>query len=364
MKKFRVPQEAGIFGVVLIVGAIMALLSPAFLTMNNMQVLLLNGTVVLFLAMGQTFVLLTGGIDLSVGSNIALTGMIAALAMQGGLPWWLAALLAIVTGALVGVFNGVFIHFGKMPAFIVTFATFGISASIPKILTQARSVTVADPMFAFFGRGSIFGIPIPVVLVLIAAVILAWFLHRTKTGLHIYAVGGNKETARLAGVNNGKIIILVYVISGICSGFGGIIVTSRLMVGYPTAGSGTEQFYSIASAVVGGVSLFGGVGTLLGAFLGAILIAEVSNGMNVIGVDSYWQPLVIGVIILVGVLLDTNRQQLSLSKLFRKTQQATSVASHASADTTNSEISHSQKQPAGVTGGKKSIQTDDRDNEV
>ncbi|MDE1654172.1 ABC transporter permease [Actinotignum sanguinis] len=364
MKKFRVPQEAGIFGVVLIVGAIMALLSPAFLTMNNMQVLLLNGTVVLFLAMGQTFVLLTGGIDLSVGSNIALTGMIAALAMQGGLPWWLAALLAIVTGALVGVFNGVFIHFGKMPAFIVTFATFGISASIPKILTQARSVTVADPMFAFFGRGSIFGIPIPVVLVLIAAVILAWFLHRTKTGLHIYAVGGNKETARLAGVNNGKIIILVYVISGICSGFGGIIVTSRLMVGYPTAGSGTEQFYSIASAVVGGVSLFGGVGTLLGAFLGAILIAEVSNGMNVIGVDSYWQPLVIGVIILVGVLLDTNRQQLSLSKLFRKKQQDTSVASHASADTTNSEISHSQKQPTGVSSGEQSIQTHDRDNEV
>ena len=307
-KRMRLPQELGVFGVVILVAVIMGALSPEFRTTSNLSVLLLNGAVVTFLALGQSCVLLTGGIDLSVGSNIALTGMIAALAMSAGLPWWMAALLAIVTGVVVGVFNGVAVHYGKMPPFIVTFATFGISASIPKILTNAKSVTVTDPMFAFFGRGSIFGIPMPILMVFAAGIVIWLILSRTAAGVHIYAVGGNKETARLSGINIARTTILVYVISGICAAFGGIIVTSRLMVGYPTAGSGTEQFYSIASAVVGGVSLFGGVGTILGAFLGSLLIAEVSNGMNVIGVDSYWQPLVIGVIILLGVLFDSNKQ--------------------------------------------------------
>lgn len=310
-----VPQELGVFGVVILVGVIMGMLSPEFRTAGNFSVLLLNGAVVMFLALGQTTVLLTGGIDLSVGSNIALTGIVAALAMQAGAAWWLAAIFAVLAGIVVGLFNGAMVYYGKMPPFIVTFATFGITASIPKILTHARSITVTDPMFAFFGRGSIFGIPVPVIMVLIAAVILGFMLSKTATGVHIYAVGGNKETARLAGINIARTTILVYVISGITAAFGGIITASRLMVGYPTAGSGNEQFYSIASSVVGGVSLFGGVGTILGALIGSLLIAEVSNGMNVIGVESYWQPLVIGAIILVGVLFDTNRRSLSLKKL-------------------------------------------------
>lgn len=320
LKRRRVPQELGVFIVVVIVALVMGSISPEFRTTSNLSVLLLNGSVVTFLAVGQACVLLTGGIDLSVGSNIALTGMIAALAMKAGAPWWAGALVAIVVGALVGVFNGCIIHYGHMPPFIVTFATFGISASIPKILTQAKSVTVTEPLFAFFGRGSIFGIPVPIIMVVIAALLVGFLLKKTATGVHIYAIGGNRETARLAGVSIAKNTILVYVISGICSAFGGIITTSRLMVGYPTAGSGTEQFYSIASAVVGGVSLFGGVGTILGAFIGSLLIAEVSNGMNVIGVDSYWQPLVIGVIILGGVLLDTNKGGLKKLLFWRKTE--------------------------------------------
>ncbi|QPK81744.1 ABC transporter permease [Schaalia sp. ZJ405] len=319
-KRRRVPQELGVLIVVLLVALVMGAMSPEFRTASNLSVLLLNGSVVTFLAIGQACVLLTGGIDLSVGSNIALTGMIAALVMQAGAPWWLGALAAIVTGIAVGAINGLIIHYGNMPPFIVTFAAFGISASIPKILTQAKSVTVSEPMFAFFGRGSIFGIPVPILMVIIAAVIVAFLLKGTATGVHIYALGGNRETARLAGISIAKNTILVYVISGICSAFGGIITTSRLMVGYPTAGSGTEQFYSIASAVVGGVSLFGGVGTILGAVIGSLLIAEVSNGMNVIGVDSYWQPLVIGVIILAGVLLDTNKSGLRKLAFWRKSR--------------------------------------------
>lgn len=317
-KRRRLPEEMGIFGVLVLVAIVMSLLSKEFMTLGNIQVLMLNGTVVAFLALGQTFVLLTGGIDLSVGSNIALTGMFAALAMRAGSPWWLAALIAILAGLVVGLINGAIIHVVKLPPFIVTFSTFGIAASIPKILTGAQSITVADPMFAVIGRGSLYGVPIPVLLLAIAAVVFIVILKQTPTGVHIYAVGGSPDASRLAGVNIGRKILTVYAISGICAGFGGIITTSRLMVGYPTAGSGNEQFYSIASAVVGGVSLFGGVGTIVGALLGAILIATVSNGMNVIGVDSFWQPLVIGVIILLGVSMDAIRRRFTLAEGLRR----------------------------------------------
>ena len=307
-KRIKLPDELGITGVLLLVVIVMSLISESFRSPGNLTVLLENGVVVAFLALGQTFVLLTGGIDLSVGSNIALTGMLAALAMASGAPWWLAVLVAIVAGIAVGLFNGAVVHYIGLPPFIVTFATFGITASIPMILTSAQSVNVADPMFAVIGRGSLAGIPTPVILLVIALVIFMFILHRTPYGIHLYAVGGNKETSRLAGINIGRVTISAYVVSGICAGFGGVITMSRPMVGYPSAGSGNEQFYSIASAVVGGVSLFGGSGTILGAFIGAILIATVSNGMNVLGVPSFWQPLVIGVIILLGVILDGYRR--------------------------------------------------------
>lgn len=314
----RIPNEVGIAAVVVIVAIVLSIMSPTFRTISNVEILLLNGAVIAFLALGQTFVLLTGGIDLSTGSNIALTGMIAALTMQAGLPWYAAVLAAVVIGLLVGTFNGAVVYYLKLPPFIVTFATFGVAASIPLILTGANSVPVRDPFFAIIGRGALFGVPMPVVLVILAVVIFGIVLRYTATGVHFYAVGGNAETSRLAGVRSGRVIMLAYAMSGLCAAFGGLITTSRLMVGYPSAGSGNELFYSIAAAVVGGVSLFGGIGSIGGALLGAVLIATVSNGMNVIGVESYWQPLVIGVIILVGVILDTHRRQLSLRDLVKR----------------------------------------------
>lgn len=345
----RVPNEVGIAAVLALVVLAFSLLSPNFRTLENAQVLLLNGAVIAFLALGQTFVLLTGGIDLSTGSNVALTGMIAALSMQAGLPWWSAVLIAIATGLFVGAINGALIYYLKLPPFIVTFATFGVAASIPLILTGASSVNVRDPFFAIIGRGSIYGIPMPVILVAVAAIIFAFVLRFTATGVHIYAVGGNAETSRLAGVNSGRVILLAYALSGLCAAMGGLIVTSRLMVGYPSAGSGNELFYSIAAAVVGGVSLFGGIGSIGGALLGAVLIATVSNGMNVVGVQSYWQPLVIGLIILGGVIIDTHRRQLSFAAIigrFRRSPGADPVA--AGVGTTTEPIEPSPASSADV----------------
>ena len=311
MRKFRWPDQTGIFLVLLVVLLVLSLMSPSFGTVNNMLSLLLNGSVIAFLALGQTFVLLTGGIDLSTGANIAMTGVLAAYLMEHGIPWVLASVLAVAAGLVLGVINGLIIHYVKVPPFIVTFSTQGIATAVPLIITGANSISIGQTGFSWIGQGRVAGIPIPVILLLIAAVAATWFLTRTRLGVHVYASGGNKPAARLAGVNIPRITVLAYAVSGVCGGIAGLIATSRLMVGFPATGLGNELFFSIAAAVVGGVSLFGGTGTVPGAMIGAVLIAAVSNGMNVLNVSSYWQSLVIGSIILLGVSFDTYRRGLS-----------------------------------------------------
>jgi ribose transport system permease protein len=304
----------------------LSLISPSFRTVSNGFVLLVNGAVIMFLALGQSFVLLTGGIDLSTGANIAMTGVIAALLMRFGLPWPIASVLALAAATLLGVVNGALTHFLKIPAFIATFSTQGVALAIPLIITGAQSISVHDFGFTWIGQGRVLGLPTPVALVIIAAVAAGFFLRMTRLGVHIYALGGNRAAARLSGVNVATTTLFVYGVSGFCAGVGGLIATSRLMVGFPATGTGNELFYSIAAAVVGGVSLFGGVGTIQGAIIGAVLIAVVSNGMNVINVQSYWQSLVIGVIILLGVTFDTYRRSRSGKPALRRNAPATIAA--------------------------------------
>ncbi len=307
-RKRRWPEETGIAAVLIAVVIALGLISPSFRTVSNGFVLLVNGTVIAFLALGQSFVLLTGGIDLSTGANIAMTGVVAALLMKMGVSWLLASLLALAASTLLGVLNGTLTHYLRIPAFIATFSTQGVALALPLIITGAQSISVHDRGFALIGQGRLGGVPTPVVLVTSLAVAAGFFLRMTRLGVHIYALGGNRAAARLAGVNVARTTLFVYGASGFCAGMGGLIATSRLMVGFPATGTGNELFYSIAAAVVGGVSLFGGAGTILGAMIGAVLIAVVSNGMNVINVQSYWQSLVIGVIILLGVSFDTYRR--------------------------------------------------------
>ncbi|MEY2604953.1 MAG: ribose transport system permease protein [Verrucomicrobiota bacterium] len=311
LRRRRLGEEIGILSVWLVVFLVMCLLSDRFRSYSNILILLLNGSVIAFLALGQAFVLLTGGIDLSTGSTVAMTGVLCTVMMQLGLPWPLASLIGLASGVFLGLFNGAIIHYVKIPPFIVTFSTYGVATSVPMILAEAQSISVADERFSVIGNGQFLTVPMPVVLVTIAALIGYLVLRRTRLGVHIYAVGGNAEAAGLAGVNVALTTISVYAISGFCAGMGGLITTSRLMVGYPSAGSGNELFFSIAAAVVGGVSLFGGVGSVLGAMLGALLIATISNGMTLLSVPSFWQPLVIGLIILFGVIVDTYRRRFS-----------------------------------------------------
>lgn len=310
MRRRWLGEEIGVLSVWIVVFLGFSLMSARFHTYSNIRILLLNGSVIAFLALGQAFVLLTGGIDLSTGSVIAMTGVLTTVLMQFGLPWPLASLVALLSGVCLGLLNGAIIHYLKIPPFIVTFSTNGVATSIPMIIAGAQTISVADPRFSVIGNGQFLTVPMPVVMVIVAAVVGYVVLRRTRLGVHIYSVGGNVEAARLSGVNVALTTLSVYTISGLCAGLGGIITTSRLMVGYPSAGQGNVLFYSIAAAVVGGVSLFGGVGTVLGAMVGAVLIATVSNGMTLLSVPSFWQPLVIGVIILLGVVLDAYRRRL------------------------------------------------------
>ncbi len=307
-RRLRVPDETGIFAVLVVVALCMAALSDNFGTVSNGLVVLLNGAVIGFLAIGQTFVLLTGGIDLSTAANMALSGVLGTLFMKLGMPWMTASALALCIATLFGIVNGTLIRYVRLPAFIATFGIQGVLASMAQVITHGVSITAADTRFAWLGRGKISGIPVPVLLLLVAGVAAGLVLKWTRLGVHIYAFGGNPRAARLAGVNTARTTLVVYGVSGFCAGVGGLITASRLMVGFPYVGSGNELFYSIAAAVVGGVSLFGGLGTILGALIGAVLIATVSNGMNVLNISSYWQPLVIGVIILGAVSADTYRR--------------------------------------------------------
>jgi ribose transport system permease protein len=313
-KAFHMPAEAGIAFVLLVVLVAGSIASPNFMTVSNMFVLLLNGAVIGFLCLGQSFVLFTGGIDLSCGSIVAMTCVVAAVFMETvGLPWPLAVAMVLGVGALVGAVSGLIIVKTGVPPFIVTFAMVGVAASIPQIITGAESIRVTQTGYELIGQSRFAGVPFPVIALGLAVVAAALFVKRTVTGTHIFAVGGNAEAARLAGVNTGRIKVLVYAISGVCGACGGLIYGSRLMTGYPTAGRGDELFFSIAGAVVGGVSLFGGIGSVYGAMIGATLIATISNLMNVLNVNAYWQPLVIGLIILAGVTFDTMRTSSRLS---------------------------------------------------
>lgn len=321
MKKIKLPQETGIAIVMLLVFLVGFIATPNFLTLSNIMILLLNGSVICFLCLGQTFVLLTGGIDLSTGSIVAMTCVLAAVFMEYlQVAWYIAVILVLFIGAFTGLVSGFIIAKTKVPPFIVTFAMQGVAASIPQIITKANSIRVTDINYSLIGQSRIFGIPFPVIALIIAAFIASYFLKKTIKGVHIYAVGGNSDASRLAGINIQKTIMLVYAISGLCAACGGLIYGSRLMVGYPTAGRGEELFFSIAGAVVGGVSLFGGIGTISGAMIGAIMIASISNLMNVVNVNAYWQPLVIGVIILIGVIIDTTKSfdKSILKKILKK----------------------------------------------
>lgn len=301
------------FGAVLALVLLMAIitaLNSNFLTVNNLMNLLRQVSINAFIAFGMTFVITTSGIDLSVGSILALSGAIVAKLIVSGVNTIVAIILGVLLGGVLGLVNGVLISKGSLAPFIATLATMSIYRGMTLVFTGGNPITVSGnyPLFEFIGRGYIIGIPFPVILMFIVLLLLYLLFHRTAVGKKIFAVGGNEKAARIAGVKIDKIKLYVYSISGILAAVSGVILTSRLSSAQPTAGSAFEMD-AIAAVVLGGTSMAGGKGSMVGTLIGALIIGTLNNGLNLLGVSSFYQQIMKGIVIILAVLVDRKRDK-------------------------------------------------------
>ena len=308
--KMKENQNLGTILALIILMVFVSILNPAFLQSNNllnlMRQLIING----FIALGMTFVILTGGIDLSVGSTLALTSAIFAGLLQNGMNTGLAILIALVLGLVLGLLNGILITKGKLATFIVTLATMTIFRGLTLVYTDGRPIAGPrdDFAFKFLGKGQFLGIPFQVILFILAFLVLWMILNKTALGRKIYAVGGNEKASFISGINIDKVKIWVYVISSLMAVLSGLVLTSRLNSAQPTAGAAYEMD-AIAAVVLGGTSMTGGSGSLTGTLIGILILGVLNNGLNLLGVSSFYQQIVKGIVILIAVLIDRKRNK-------------------------------------------------------
>ncbi|WP_306489345.1 ABC transporter permease [Anaerococcus octavius] len=308
--KMKDNQNLGTILALIILMIFVSILNPAFLQSNNllnlMRQLIING----FIALGMTFVILTGGIDLSVGSTLALTSAIFAGLLQNGMNTGLAILIALVLGLVLGLLNGILITKGKLAPFIVTLATMTIFRGLTLVYTDGRPIAGPrdDFAFKFLGKGQFLGIPFQVILFILAFLVLWMILNKTALGRKIYAVGGNEKASFISGINIDKVKIWVYVISSLMAVLSGLVLTSRLNSAQPTAGAAYEMD-AIAAVVLGGTSMTGGSGSLTGTLIGILILGVLNNGLNLLGVSSFYQQIVKGIVILIAVLIDRKRNK-------------------------------------------------------
>ncbi|HTV91993.1 MAG TPA: ABC transporter permease [Verrucomicrobiae bacterium] len=300
--------------VAIFMGIVNAAAHGEFLNPRNLVTVLEQISYNCILGVGQTFVIITAGIDLSIGSLVALTGVVMAQTANhlslGGVGLVLVTLLAgLAVGAAAGWINALPVVKLNLPPFITTFAMLEVTLGLSYIFSGGQPVAVNNPIFSAIGTGAVFGLPVPVIWMIVVVAIASVLLTRTRFGRYVFALGGNEEAARLAGVATARVKTLVYVISGMCAAIVGFLYMARFSSGSPDTGTHDELLEAIAAVVVGGTSLMGGQGSILGTFFGALLIGLLYNAMNLIHVDSYLQKVVLGVVILLAVVLDELRKR-------------------------------------------------------
>jgi putative xylitol transport system permease protein len=304
---YRLKHLVGDYGLIVVFIACLVFLSvgtTSFLTVGNLINVIRQSSIIGFIALGMTFVMITAGIDLSVGSVVGLGGVIAAsLAPATSSSFAMPIVAGLGTGLLVGLINaGLIVRGGVLP-FLATLAIMAATRGFTLIYTDGHPISDLSTPFQWLGTGTLGIVPVPVVLFLLAAVLCDHVLARTRFGRHVYAVGGNPEAARTVGIPVRRIIVIVYLISAALAAFSGVVLTARVNGADPLAGSGYELM-AIAAVVIGGTSLFGGVGTIRGTILGVLLLAVVRNGLDLLNVSSYYQETVQGLILVVAVLLN------------------------------------------------------------
>lgn len=287
---------------------VIACLNSSFIDPGNLKNLLRQVSINALISFGMTFVILTGGIDLSVGSILALSSALMGSFIVGGLDPILAIVIACLIGAALGAVNGLVITYGKVAPFIATLATMTIFRGLTLVYTNGNPISglTENEAFLNFGQGYFLELPVPAVMMLIMFGILYFILHKTPLGRKTYAVGGNEKVSFIAGIKINRIKIFAYTVTGMLCGMAGAILTSRLNSAQPTAGTGYE-LDAIAAVVLGGTSLSGGKGRIVGTLVGALIIGTLNNGLNILNVSSFYQQVVKGIVILLAVLMDRKK---------------------------------------------------------
>lgn len=303
MNMSKVVRKFGLVFVIFLIIGIMSFLSPVFLSTSNIINVLRQISTNGILAVGMTFVILSGGIDLSVGSLVAVTSVICGSMLMNGSNAGIACLVGVTAAIAFGTFNGYLIAYVGLQPFIATLASTTIGRGFALVFSNGKPFTIMNESFLAIGQGSILGIPTPIIILIIVCAIGLIILKSTTFGRYVFAIGGNKNAAKLSGIKTRKVEMMVYIISGICCGIVGLILSARISSGQPTAAEGYE-LDAIAATAIGGTSMSGGIGGLQGTILGFVIIGLISNTLNLLNVNSFYQQIVKGFIILLAVLMD------------------------------------------------------------
>ena len=302
-------RELNVLTALLVVVALISFSTPYFLTTDNLMGVFRSFSLIAIMSIGMVMVIITGGIDLSVGSVMGLSSLVTALGFQSSLPTPVCILGGLVTGLLFGLFNGVLITVVRLPPFIATLGSLSIGRGLMYIITHGVPLTPDTPdSFAEIGQGYVGLVPVPVVIMLVMTVVFSLLMRKTRFGRHVYATGGNEQAARLSGVKTARVKLLVYMLSGLIAAIAGVISFSRFLSAEPASGFGAELDV-IAAAAIGGASLSGGVGSVEGAIIGAALAGIIANGVVLMNIDTYAQQAITGAVILIAVSLDVWRNR-------------------------------------------------------
>ncbi|HBF36105.1 MAG TPA: ribose ABC transporter permease [Firmicutes bacterium] len=310
IKRFLGRRETGAFIALLLMSIALSFISSFFFTFSNMINVIRQVSLNAIISVGMTLVILTGGIDLSVGSVVALSGTISASLMAGGVNMWVAILIGILIGAVAGLINGLTITKLNVPPIITTLAMMTAARGIALVYTNGYPISNLPDSFVFLGRGYWGPIPIPGIIMVVIYILGYILLTQMKVGRYIYGLGGNEEAVHLSGISVTRIKILVYTICGIVSAVSGLILASRLDSGQPLAGSGFEMD-AIAAVIIGGASISGGEGTMIGTIIGALIMNVLNNGLNLMNVNPYSQQIVKGVVLAAAVAIRTHKTKKS-----------------------------------------------------
>ena len=289
--------------IIIAIIVVMSFVSPVFMTSKNIINIIRQISINGIIAVGMTFVILTGGIDLSVGSVVAITSVIVGSMLQGGSNWLVACIVALLISLVFGAFNGFMIAYVGFQPFIATLATVTMGSGFALAYSDGKPFTISNESFLKIGQGYLGAIPIPIVLLVIVVAIGLIILKTTTFGRYVFAIGGNKNAAKLSGVRTRRVELMVYVISALCASIVGLILSARISSGQPTAGEGYE-LDAIAATAIGGTSMTGGVGSLTGTIFGFVLLGLMTNSMNLLNINSFYQEIVKGILIIIAVFLD------------------------------------------------------------